>query len=72
MLLLMDGTLMRGDDARRIQLCDLFLSEVDYTRPHPAVAMGAVSDQGKANRVSVTVLSSTHVCEACLAVAAAA
>ena len=52
MLLLMDGTLMRGDDARRIQLCDLFLSEVEYTRPHAATALGAVSNQGKANRVS--------------------
>lgn len=52
MLLLMDGTLMRGDDARRIQLCDLFVSEVEHTRSHPAVAIGAVTDQGKVNRVS--------------------
>ena len=48
----MDATLMCGDDARRIQLCDLFLSEVEYTRPHAATALGAVSNQGKTNRVS--------------------
>jgi len=52
MLWLMDGTLMRGDDARRIQLCDLFLHEVENTRPHSASALGAVTNQGKTNRVS--------------------
>lgn len=48
---------MRGDDARRVQLCDLFLSELDYTRPHAAVALGAVTNQGKVNRVSSSAFS---------------
>ena len=51
MLLLMDGTLMRGDDARSIQLCDLFFQEVEQIRPHPGLAFGTVTDQGKTNKV---------------------
>ena len=52
MLLLMDGTLMRGDDARRIQLCDMFCHPVEQLRPHAGFALGTVTDQGKVNRVS--------------------
>ncbi len=52
MLLLMDGTLMRGDDARRIQLCDMFCHAVEQLRPHASFALGTVTDQGKVNRVS--------------------
>lgn len=51
MLLLMDATLMRGDDARRIQLCDMFYKLVEQTRPHSGFAFGTVTDQGKVNRV---------------------
>ena len=51
MLLLMDATLMRGDDARRIQLCDMFYKLVEQTRPHTGFAFGTVTDQGKVNRV---------------------
>ena len=51
MLLMMDGTLMRGDDARRIQLCDMFYHSVEQTRPHPGFALGSVADQGKVNKV---------------------
>lgn len=51
MLLLMDATLMRGDDARRIQLCDMFCKLVEQTRPHSGFAFGTVTDQGKVNRV---------------------
>ena len=64
MLLLMDATLMRGDDARRIQLCDMFYKLVEQTRPHTGFAFGTVTDQGKVNRVcgmSVTALD--PVCE---------
>lgn len=51
MFLLMDGTLMRGDDTRRLQLCDLFWHPVRQVRPHQGYALGAVTDQGKTNRV---------------------
>ena len=42
---------MRGDDARRIQLCDMFYKLVEQTRPHSGFAFGTVTDQGKVNRV---------------------
>ena len=51
MLLLMDQSLMRGDDARRIQLCDMFYHPVEQLRPHHGFALGTVTDQGKVNRV---------------------
>ncbi len=54
MFLMMDGTLMRGDDTRRLQLCDLFWHPVRQVRPHQAFALGAVTDQGKTNRVSAS------------------
>ena len=57
MLLLMDATLMRGDDARRIQLCDMFYKLVEQTRPHTGFAFGTVTDQGKVNRVRGACLS---------------
>lgn len=44
---------MRGDDARRIQLCDMFFKQVEQTRPHKGFAFGTVTDQGKVNRVSI-------------------
>ncbi|KAL0023453.1 hypothetical protein WJX79_004673 [Trebouxia sp. C0005] len=50
MLLLMDGTLMRGDDARGIQLCDMFCHPVEQLRPHAGFALGTVTGQGKVNR----------------------
>ena len=51
MLLLMDGSLMRGDDARRIQLCDMFCQDIEQIRLHPGLAFETVTDQGKVNRV---------------------
>lgn len=45
---------MRGDDARRIQLCDMFYKLVEQTRPHTGFAFGTVTDQGKVNRVRGT------------------
>ena len=53
MFLLMDGTLMRGDDSRKLQLCDLFWYPVRQVRPHQGYALGAVSDQGKTNKVCI-------------------
>ncbi|KAL0029460.1 hypothetical protein WJX77_009574 [Trebouxia sp. C0004] len=50
MFLMMDGTLMRGDDTRRLQLCDLFWHPVRQVRPHQGFALGAVTDQGKTNK----------------------
>ena len=67
MLLLMDATLMRGDDARRIQLCDMFYKMVEQTRPHSGFAFGTVTDQGKVNRVRymhAAKLQPTHSFEA--------
>lgn len=49
--MLMDATLMRGDDTRRIQLCDLFSYAVAMVRPHAACAFGIVTDQSKTNKV---------------------
>ena len=48
----MDATLMRGDDARRMQLYDMFYKLVEHTRPHSGFAFGTVTDQGKVNRIS--------------------
>ena len=68
MLLLMDATLMRGDDARRIQLCDMFYKLVEQTRPHSGFAFGTVTDQGKVNRVSdMSVAASRTQCVNCAA-----
>ena len=49
----MDMTLMRGDDTRRIQLCDLFCYDVAMVRPHPGCALGVVTDQSKTNKVKM-------------------
>lgn len=51
MFLFMDSTLMRGDDARRVQLCDLFSYDIAMVRPHPACALGVVTEQSKTNKV---------------------
>ena len=44
---------MRGDDARRVQLCDLFSYDIAMVRPHPACALGVVTDQSKTNKVCI-------------------
>ena len=49
----MDMTLMRGDDTRRIQLCDLFSYDVAMVRPHPGCALNVVTDQSKTNKVQM-------------------
>ena len=68
MFLTMDGTLMRGDDTRRLQLCDLFWHPVRQVRPHQAFAPGAVTDQGKTNRVSSSLQSATACKGSCCVV----
>lgn len=48
MLLLMDGAMLRGDNARRLQLADLFVRHLTaLSKIDPCYALGAVIDQGK-------------------------
>ena len=60
MLLLMDQSLMRGDDARRIQLCDIFHHPVEQLQPHQRFPFATVTYQGKVNRVCPPVVNDFH------------
>ena len=42
---------MRGDDARNIRLCDLFLRDCPTLLPDRPKALGIVVGQGKTNQV---------------------
>ena len=53
MLMALDAAMLRGDNARRLQLPDLFIKHVlPLSKVDCCFTLGAVIDQGKTNQLS--------------------
>jgi hypothetical protein len=70
MFLTSDQSLVRGDDARSWQLCDMFMMSISpsYAGPSQPIVMGMLIKNGKQNKVRRTALHSVaiwakHLCQ---------